>query len=890
MPSCYPRDLSGNGPVVPANIIYRPEWIWRGDIRMAKAEILGSQAFYDQYLGNDDPVLDYKNIQSLMDEDFTKLVEVRQELIFKIVAKQFSVTPIHEGVCTGNDPNEVRTRKLKAAVGDFTQYCTKPNHVAPEGDKIGICCGPASGILVLDVDNREEFEKFCADNGISMQMDTLTVQSSDEHYHLYFQYPDDGLDYGCRAQGKSGCGFDVRGNGGYVIGPGSIHPVSKTYYEIINPAPIADAPEWLKNWTLHRSVTVPTENIAAVHPQATPPTVHAPVVPAPQPRAPIPAKTQTLLQANPPVGDRSEVVMSAVNSLLQQDLSFEAVWQIVLASPVGEVARQKGPAWLNRTLLQGMNFVADNPAASKKLTSQDLVAVIETLQFYHYKPEGSYYALMSTEQGQQHLFDIESDTFSSKLLRSQVGKVKNGGTLKELQLALLDSRSYIEEHAQPIERICRFGVVEGRRVLNLANGTEECILIVAQGYFRSARPLALYDDEGLLPIDDVTLGCTGTNNLEMMFDLLCITKETDRHYIAITLTSYLFKDVQTPFLFFVGKQGNGKTTLAEAIKNVFDPCKDGGGMSVPEDTTTLALLLSQSGILFFDNFTTMPKKVQNMLCQAFTNGFFSKRKMYSDKKMLKLPLECPVIMAALEVPEKFGGDLASRSAFIKVEHKRDFKAASEVNQNLNTLYPAVRGELCYLASQVLPIMGNYAALGMKRHGDFDKLGQAYCEVTGLGAEYYKTIMEERIKDDTIAQIRDDSLEGILAKVVLEKGHLVGTPTEILSLMRQNPAMEKFCRTNEARLGMTLNDAPTQAALAALGITIIKGPKPDFGQLYLIAHDSFFRVPDVPDLDSKEMYLNNSSRILEEYQKEHDTFDTAKVIDAVLKEKGLDPSC
>ena len=168
-----------------------------------------------------------------------------QRVVFDELFERFSVIPIASGVYGGNTAEEIAAERkvcdLKAAViSNWQQYCTERNATKPNwGDKIGICTGPASGILVIDVDDAAAFGKFCRMNNIDQKFRTLTVQSSPGKFHLYFKYPVDGMDYRNRSQGNSGCGFDIRGNGGYVLGPGSIHPVSKTFYTILAAEEIA---------------------------------------------------------------------------------------------------------------------------------------------------------------------------------------------------------------------------------------------------------------------------------------------------------------------------------------------------------------------------------------------------------------------------------------------------------------------------------------------------------------------------------------------------------------------------------------------------------------------------------------------------------------------------
>tara|TARA_Y100000590_G_scaffold339109_1_gene386538 strand:- start:7797 stop:9461 length:1665 start_codon:yes stop_codon:yes gene_type:complete len=87
------------------------------------------------------------------------------------------------------------------------------------GANYGIVTGKMSGSAVLDIDPRA--------GGIDSVRDifgeewpvTPTLQTPGEGYHLYFRYPD----YGVRnSAGTIGAGLDVRGEGGCVVGAGSV--------------------------------------------------------------------------------------------------------------------------------------------------------------------------------------------------------------------------------------------------------------------------------------------------------------------------------------------------------------------------------------------------------------------------------------------------------------------------------------------------------------------------------------------------------------------------------------------------------------------------------------------------------------------------------------------
>lgn len=106
----------------------------------------------------------------------------------------------------------------------------------------GIATGEGSGVWVLDVDPRHEGQdalaKLRAERG--ELPDTLTVRTGSGGWHVYFKHVQGLRNSG----GKIGPGIDVRGEGGYVVGPGCPH-ASGMHYEAARGGAIADAPAWL---------------------------------------------------------------------------------------------------------------------------------------------------------------------------------------------------------------------------------------------------------------------------------------------------------------------------------------------------------------------------------------------------------------------------------------------------------------------------------------------------------------------------------------------------------------------------------------------------------------------------------------------------------------------
>lgn len=92
----------------------------------------------------------------------------------------------------------------------------------PLAFNIGVATG--AGLLVLDVDNKDGKHGSASLNGLEARYGalpmTLTVRTPTGGYHYYFRVPAD--EWIGNSIGKLGEGLDVKGDGGYVVGPGSV--------------------------------------------------------------------------------------------------------------------------------------------------------------------------------------------------------------------------------------------------------------------------------------------------------------------------------------------------------------------------------------------------------------------------------------------------------------------------------------------------------------------------------------------------------------------------------------------------------------------------------------------------------------------------------------------
>ncbi len=160
----------------------------------------------------------------------------------------FALFPIHgivDGECTCGNKDCSNKGKHPATPNGFKDATNDIDALIKLWDKrkglnVGIATGTISGIFVIDIDG-EQGESDIKKLGELPQ--TLTVRTG-RGRHLFFKHPGKEVKTRTKVIGDK---VDVRGDGGYVAGPGSNH-VSGATYEWENPInDPADAPEWLVN-------------------------------------------------------------------------------------------------------------------------------------------------------------------------------------------------------------------------------------------------------------------------------------------------------------------------------------------------------------------------------------------------------------------------------------------------------------------------------------------------------------------------------------------------------------------------------------------------------------------------------------------------------------------
>ncbi len=469
---------------------------------------------------------------------------------FSMLARVFSVIPLHM--------KHADAKRLKSPVEDSWQhYCFNKRRFDCEdfkGKNAGIACGVASRVIVLDIDDHDEFPVWLKAHGIdSYPPETFTVQSGGKSLHLYYQYPrEKGVVYGCRSlkTASKTTIFDIKGWGGQVVAPGSIHP-NGGMYSILKNLPIREAPQWVLDMTRRDNNKRVVKKVDSMH---------SVEINNQELRKvnvfdlPIPAEQKVNILRRHEVGTRSEAEMSVICSLVRASINEDTILAIFedAAYPIGEKHREAGRHRLERlqSQIEKAKKLVSVESAPKELKLMSLGSIYDRDPKLEYLVEGLW-------------------TVNDTLMIFGVGGT--GKSLFALNLAIALTDPSIESFLDrfPVKKKCKVLMLQSEVSIEGFNDRVKKI------YGNKALPIEVGENIKMVAYSDDIINSGDFNNDKFFESIKKILTENDQDVLVID-----------PLISFHNEDENANTQM----RRVLDRIKILG-----QETKTSILIIHHSG-------------------------------------------------------------------------------------------------------------------------------------------------------------------------------------------------------------------------------------------------------------------------------------------------------
>jgi hypothetical protein len=218
---------------------------------------------------------------------------------------------------------------------------------------------------------------------------------------------------------------------------------------------------------------------------------------------------------------------------------------------------------------------------------------------------------------------------------------ENTGELKSEQventIKILKSEAEFNGNRKRLElRVVKAETNEFTFYYDLTNNNWNAVKITSQGWTIENKPPILFrrhsnqlpqvnpTSNSYLTIDD-----KDDTILDKFINLLNVKDNDNKLLLKCYIISLFIPEIAKPILMLNGEQGSAKSSLQELIKMLVDPSIV-KTLTFPRDINELIQKLSHNYITYFDNVSVIKEWISDALCRAVTGTGFSKRQLYTD--------------------------------------------------------------------------------------------------------------------------------------------------------------------------------------------------------------------------------------------------------------------
>lgn len=721
------------------------------------------------------------------------------------------------------------------------------------GVNVGIVTGVVSGIVVVDLDT-EGAVRYAYEQGIPRTPTATTGKGK----HIYFRYPEAGV--GNRANFAAIGGFDLRGEGGYVVAPPSIHPSGSTYTWELAPedADVADLPQWLRKMLLGEDA--PDTEVLTT-PQADEGTRLLILV-----TETIDAELMQLRQTRS--GGRNDQLNRsafALGQIVGAGLANEPELKSRLLEAALEIGLSRVEA--RATIASGMRagtrqprlFVEQNGQAPEGAdtangqpqgTQTSALIRLGTQATLFHSPTGDTYARYPAgKRYETHLIAHPRSPFRLWLARQFYEEVGFTPGRVALQQALthLEQVAYFDGDTRQV--FTRLGYVDDTIYLNLNDEQGQMVELNRTGWrlvqdapvmFRSTR------NAQALPLPE------RGGSLDELRPLLNLPDEETWKLCVGWMVGALHPKGPYAHLAVSGEQGSGKSSLLRLLRAFIDPAKAEENTD-PRNMDDFMVTALNNHIVSYDNLSTITDWFSDALCRLSTGSGLTKRMLYSDFDEVVIEAARPVILNGI-MPIVHRPDLLERTITIELPRivANERMPERHFEQQVAALAPRVFGALLECGVTALQRIDQVRLPHLPRMADFVLWIEAAAPALGWEAGAFSAAFERNIqlKEEQVLEA-DEVAETMIAWVLYKLPqaeteyavtlkHLL-TELGALRLAGNDPTQLPNVPVT-SRLGSDWPDhargllarlSRARPLLRKWGIDIERGPRHKQGQLYVI---------------------------------------------------------
>ena len=607
---------------------------------------------------------------------------------------------------------------------------------------IGIVTGEISGIIVLDIDAKpgknglETLQKM----GLEIPHTRKVITGSGGH-HYFFKHPGFHVPNSVSFAGDLP-GVDIRGDGGYVVAPPSIH-ASGNLYQWDNRAEIVDAPEWLIELVMETPAKGEKKNAVDF--------------------------TERLKE-----GERNHELNRRAWSLLGRGFNREEVISIIQSLNQYMCDPPLEEAEVTRLLT---NTIDAFRRLGKQKSYQDRLVSLALLKddvtFFKNTADNEIYAHIP--EGNRNLkVGGRFREFKDWLNQQHVAFSGKGAPSNALKEAADDIRARmigtdLVEHNLDV----RCNRHEGRIYYDLGCQAVE----ISPGGWRIVNPPPVFKQHRTQSKQAVPK--PGEGDIMRLLKYVNLVGEDEKILYLCSLVLDFIPDVPRFIKVIHGGEGCGKSTATKITKHIVDPATV--AMLTEQNTKdekSFILNCNRHYMVALDNFSRVNWELSDMLAAIVTGVGWEQRMLYEDDETVTFSQMRTFILNGIGVV--LGRpDLGRRCLAIELREPEETKEQQELWEGLNEDKPYIMAGIFDTLARAWELKPHIKPRTQYSMADAVNWCCAIAEALGYGEDEF-----ERAYQNNRDLQADEILQGnILTSILLEYGrNIEGTPSEVYDII------------------------------------------------------------------------------------------------------------
>lgn len=283
-------------------------------------------------------------------------------------------------------------------------------------------------------------------------------------------------------------------------------------------------------------------------------------------------------------------------------------------------------------------------------------------------------------------------------------------------------------------------------------------------------------------------------DIQKLFRFINVKDERHKLLSLVYPISCFVPNIPHPIFHPWGDQGAGKTSMFTFFKLLLDPSKL-DVIITPRNQEELTQILEHHYLCLFDNLSSFPDWLSDLLSQACTGGGFSKRKLYTDDEDIIYQIQRCIGLNGINLLVS-RADLMDRTILLHMERieSSERKEKKVLVREFEAERPYLLGCFFDVLSKAMAIYPTVKLSNLPRMADFMTWGVAIAQALGYKDEDFTNAYQANIEAQNSEIINSNTLAQAVLVFMQERESWSGTIKEAYEELVKLVTVSKDDRT------------------------------------------------------------------------------------------------